>query len=53
MKKKNFSVILIMGLLAAIAPLPIDMYLQVFPAIAKGLHTTMSEVALSLLNNLI
>ncbi|MDB5119613.1 MAG: multidrug transporter [Sphingobacteriales bacterium] len=46
--KSNFKVILIMGLLTAIAPLSIDMYLPAFPAIAKSLHTTVSEVTLSL-----
>ncbi len=37
-----------MGQLTAIAPLSIDMYLPAFPAIAKSLHTTVSEVTLSL-----
>lgn len=37
-----------MGLLTAIAPLSIDMYLPAFPAIAKNLHSTISEVTLSL-----
>ena len=45
---KNFRVILIMGLLTAIGPLSIDMYLPAFPAIAKNLHSTVSEVTLSL-----
>jgi DHA1 family bicyclomycin/chloramphenicol resistance-like MFS transporter len=45
---KNLKVILIMGLLTAIAPLSIDMYLPAFPAIAKNLHSTVSEVTLSL-----
>jgi MFS transporter, DHA1 family, multidrug resistance protein len=45
---KDFKVILIMGLLTAIGPLSIDMYLPAFPAIAKNLHTTVSEVTLSL-----
>src|SRR3954462_14998906 len=44
---KNLTIIL-MGLLTAIAPLSIDMYLPAFPAIAKDLHTTISEVTLSL-----
>src|SRR6059058_2343417 len=44
----NFKVILIMGLLTAIAPLSIDMYLPAFPAIAKELHSTVSEITLSL-----
>lgn len=37
-----------MGLLTAIAPLSIDMYLPAFPAIAKNLHSSISEVTLSL-----
>ncbi len=37
-----------MGLLTAIGPLSIDMYLPAFPAIAKNLHTTIAEVTLSL-----
>jgi len=37
-----------MGLLTAIGPLSIDMYLPAFPAIAKSLDTTVSEVTLSL-----
>ena len=37
-----------MGLLTAIGPLSIDMYLPAFPAIAKSLHTNISEVTLSL-----
>jgi DHA1 family bicyclomycin/chloramphenicol resistance-like MFS transporter len=46
--KKTFTVILIMGLLTAIGPLSIDMYLPAFPSIAKSLHTNVSEVAFSL-----
>jgi len=37
-----------MGLLTAIGPLSIDMYLPAFPAIAKSLHTTVAQVTLSL-----
>src|SRR3954470_3434580 len=44
----NFKVILIMGLLTAIAPLSIDMYLPAFSGIARDLHSTISEVTLSL-----
>lgn len=50
---KNYKVILIMGLLTAIGPLSIDMYLPAFPAIAKSLHTTVSEVTLSLSSSFI
>jgi DHA1 family bicyclomycin/chloramphenicol resistance-like MFS transporter len=45
---KKFTLILTMGLLTAIGPLSIDMYLPAFPVIAKGLQTTVSEVTLSL-----
>jgi MFS transporter, DHA1 family, multidrug resistance protein len=45
---KQFTLILIMGLLTAIGPLSIDMYLPAFPAMAKSLHSTVSEVTLSL-----
>ena len=37
-----------MALLTAIGPLSIDMYLPAFPAIAKSLNTSISEVTLSL-----
>lgn len=45
---RDHKVILIMGLLTAIGPLSIDMYLPAFSVIAKSLHTTVSEVTLSL-----
>ena len=44
----SFIVILIMGLLTAIGPLSIDMYLPAFPAIARSLHSSVSDVSLSL-----
>ena len=44
----KFYLILILGLLSAIGPFSIDMYLPAFPAIAKGLHTTVAQVTLSL-----
>jgi DHA1 family bicyclomycin/chloramphenicol resistance-like MFS transporter len=47
-KKKNFLIILILGLLSAIGPFSIDMYLPGFPAIAADLHTTVAHVSLSL-----
>src|SRR6476660_5977735 len=47
-RSKNFYLILILGLLTAIGPFSIDMYLPAFPAIAKGLHTTVAQVTLSL-----
>lgn len=40
--------ILILGMLSAIGPFSIDMYLPGFPAIANDLHTTVGKVSLSL-----
>ena len=48
MDKKKLYLILILGLLSAIGPLSIDMYLPAFPDIAKSLHTSVSSVMLSL-----
>jgi MFS transporter, DHA1 family, multidrug resistance protein len=45
---RNYYLILILGLLSAIGPFSIDMYLPAFPDIAKGLHTTVAQVMLSL-----
>lgn len=47
-RQAHFFLILILGLLAAIGPLSIDMYLPAFPNIAKGLHTSVASVMLSL-----
>src|SRR6185295_8059263 len=47
-KKSYFNIILILGLLTAIGPFSIDMYLPAFPAIAKGLNTDVARVMLSL-----
>lgn len=49
--KKNrnrFTLILILGLLSAIGPFSIDMYLPGFPAIARDLNTTVAHISLSL-----
>jgi DHA1 family bicyclomycin/chloramphenicol resistance-like MFS transporter len=46
--KKNFYLILILGLLTALGPLSIDMYLPAFPDIALSLHTSVAQVMLSL-----
>jgi len=46
--KNRFHVVLILGLLSAIGPFSIDMYLPAFPAIAKNLHSTVAHVSLSL-----
>ncbi len=48
MKQNKFSTILILGLLSAIGPFSIDMYLPGFPDIAADLHTTTAKVSLSL-----
>jgi DHA1 family bicyclomycin/chloramphenicol resistance-like MFS transporter len=47
-KKSMFYLILILGLLTAIGPFSIDMYLPAFPDIARGLNTSVSKVMLSL-----
>lgn len=44
----NFFLILTLGALTTISPLAIDMYLAAFPQMATDLHTTVSQVALSL-----
>src|SRR6187549_2346353 len=46
--QSKFHLILILGLLTAIGPLSIDMYLPAFPEIARNLHTDVSKVMLSL-----
>ncbi|MDB5222439.1 MAG: drug resistance transporter, Bcr/CflA subfamily [Chitinophagaceae bacterium] len=49
MKGRNkFFMIVILGMLSAIGPFSIDMYLPGFPAIAADLHTTVAHIALSL-----
>ncbi len=48
LRNNKTTVIIIMGLLTAIGPLSIDMYLPAFPAIAKSLHSSVSAVTLSL-----
>ena len=47
-RKKSFYLILILGMLTAIGPFSIDMYLPAFPDIANNLHTTVARVTLSL-----
>ena len=47
-RQSHFYLILILGLLSAIGPLSIDMYLPAFPAIAKDLNTPVASVMLSL-----
>jgi DHA1 family bicyclomycin/chloramphenicol resistance-like MFS transporter len=45
---KKFYLILILGMLTAIGPFSIDMYLPAFPDIARSLNTTIAQVMLSL-----
>jgi MFS transporter, DHA1 family, multidrug resistance protein len=47
-KSKRSLLILILGLLSAIGPFSIDMYLPGFPSIAANLHTTVDRVGYSL-----
>src|SRR3954468_7509621 len=47
-KKQRTLLILILGLLSAIGPFSIDMYLPGFPAIAKNLNTTVDMVSYTL-----
>src|SRR3954447_8561476 len=47
-RKKKFYLILILGLLSAVGPFSIDMYLPGFPNIAADLHTTVAHVSYSL-----
>ncbi|WP_147205534.1 multidrug effflux MFS transporter [Segetibacter aerophilus] len=46
--REKFKLILILGLLSAIGPFSIDMYLPGFPSIAADLHTTVAKISLSL-----
>lgn len=46
--KRYFLLIMILGSLTALAPFSIDMYLPGFPDIARSLHTSSENVALSL-----
>ncbi len=46
--RNKFFMILILGMLSAIGPFSIDMYLPGFPAIANDLHTTVAHIGLSL-----
>lgn len=47
-KKRYYFLVVLLGALTTIAPFSIDMYLPGFTAIAKDLHTTVADVALSL-----
>ena len=46
--KSKISLIFILGLLTAIGPFSVDMYLPAFSGIAKGLNTSVDQVMLSL-----
>jgi MFS transporter, DHA1 family, multidrug resistance protein len=46
--KSKLSLIFILGLLTAIGPFSVDMYLPAFSGIAKGLNTSVDQVMLSL-----
>ena len=46
--RKKTLLIIILGLLSAIGPFSIDMYLPAFPDIAKDLHTDVATISLSL-----
>ncbi len=46
--RSKFFMILILGMLSAIGPFSIDMYLPGFPAIAADFHSTVGKVGLSL-----
>ena len=52
-RKQHFSIILILGTLSTVSPFAIDMYLPGFPAIARDLNTSISQVQLSLTSYLI
>lgn len=47
-KRTRNLIIFILGLLSAVGPFSIDMYLPGFPSIANSLHTTIDQVAYSL-----
>lgn len=47
-KKQRFTIIIILGLLSAIGPFSIDMYLPGFPAIADDLHTSVDMISYTL-----
>lgn len=47
-KQKRVTLILLLGLLSALGPFSIDMYLPGFPAIAQDLHTSVDAISYSL-----
>lgn len=47
-KRKEFLVVLTLGLLTAIGPFSIDMYLPAFPSLAKSFNSNIETIQLSL-----
>ena len=47
-KRRNFFIILMLGVLTTISPFSIDLYLPAFPQIAVALHDSVANVSLSL-----
>jgi DHA1 family bicyclomycin/chloramphenicol resistance-like MFS transporter len=47
-KRRHFLLVTILGLMVAVGPFSIDMYLPAFKVIANEMHTTISNVALSM-----
>lgn len=47
-RKRRFAIILTLGLLSAIGPFSIDMYLPAFEKIAEDFHTSIEHIQLSL-----
>ena len=45
---KKFKLVLLLGMLTAVGPFSIDMYLPSFPGIAASLHTSVARITLSL-----
>ena len=50
---RRFRIVLVLGLLTALGPLTIDMYLPSLPAITGDLHTTPASVQLTLTGTLV
>jgi DHA1 family bicyclomycin/chloramphenicol resistance-like MFS transporter len=50
---RRFRIVLVLGLLTALGPLTIDMYLPSLPAITTDLHTTAAAVQLTLTGTLV
>lgn len=46
-RRQNFFLILMLGILSAVTPFSIDLYLPAFPEIAQALNTSLARVAFS------